>query len=160
MILADSFDWQFCATHLSCPGEESGAFRHFKPELLPECRHSGTLAWPRSFFFPCPLPLVDDARGAQDTFYLSGGPHSHTDLGGTGAQDGDAQAAGAHRLPGPLLPPRHDGRDAQRELPGLRVDRRVSLVDLKSDMDHFARRPMDGNVRSLFSAHYLSWKTG
>ena len=104
-------------------------------------------------------PADHAARDTQDTFYLPGGNLLRTQTSAV-----QARWMESHKPPVRIVCPgrcyRRDTTDATHsanfhQIEGLYVDRRVSLADLKSDMDHFARELMGGGVRSRFRAHFF-----
>ena len=104
-------------------------------------------------------PADHAARDSQDTFYLPGGWLLRTQTSAV-----QARWMEAHKPPVRIVCPgrcyRRDTTDATHsanfhQIEGLYVDKKVSLADLKSDMDHFARELMGGNVRSRFRAHFF-----
>ncbi|MBR3583723.1 MAG: phenylalanine--tRNA ligase subunit alpha [Kiritimatiellae bacterium] len=104
-------------------------------------------------------PADHAARDTQDTFYLPGGNLLRTQTSAV-----QARWMEAHKPPVRIVCPgrcyRRDTTDATHsanfhQIEGLYVDRRVSLADLKSDMDHFARELMGSGVKSRFRAHFF-----
>lgn len=104
-------------------------------------------------------PADHAARDSQDTFYLPGGFLLRTQTSAV-----QARYMEAHKPPVRIVCPgrcyRRDTTDATHsanfhQIEGLYVDEHVSLADLKSDMDHFARELMGGHVRTRFRAHFF-----
>jgi phenylalanyl-tRNA synthetase alpha chain len=104
-------------------------------------------------------PADHAARDTQDTFYLPGGNLLRTQTSAV-----QARWMESHKPPVRIVCPgrcyRRDTTDATHsanfhQIEGLYVDRRVSLADLKSDMDHFARELMGSGVKSRFRAHFF-----
>lgn len=104
-------------------------------------------------------PADHAARDSQDTFYLPGGWLLRTQTSAV-----QARYMEAHKPPVRIVCPgrcyRRDTTDATHsanfhQIEGLYVDERVTLADLKSDMDHFARELMGEGVRSRFRAHFF-----
>ncbi len=99
------------------------------------------------------------SRDLADTFYLPGGMLLRT-------QTSAVQARYMERHPPPvrIVCPgrcyRRDTTDATHsanfhQIEGLYVDEKVSLADLKGDLDHFARELMGPGVKSRFRTHFF-----
>ncbi|MDR0994339.1 MAG: phenylalanine--tRNA ligase subunit alpha [Verrucomicrobiota bacterium] len=104
-------------------------------------------------------PADHVSRDMQDTFYLPGGLLLRTQTSAV-----QARYMQAHPPPVRIVCPgrcyRRDTTDATHsanfhQIEGLYVDERVSLADLKSDLDHFAGELMGSGVKTRFRTHFF-----
>lgn len=104
-------------------------------------------------------PADHVSRDVQDTFYLPGGLLLRTQTSAV-----QARYMEAHKPPVRIVCPgrcyRRDTTDATHsanfhQIEGLYVDEKVSLADLKSDIDHFAAELMGPGVKSRFRTHFF-----
>jgi len=104
-------------------------------------------------------PADHVSRDLQDTFYLPGGFLLRTQTSAV-----QARYMEAHKPPVRIVCPgrcyRRDTTDATHsanfhQIEGLYVDAHVSMADLKSDIDHFARELMGPSVKSRFRTHFF-----
>ena len=104
-------------------------------------------------------PADHVSRDVQDTFYLPGGMLLRTQTSAV-----QARYMESHPPPVRIVCPgrcyRRDTTDATHsanfhQIEGLYVDGRVSLADLKGDIDHFARELMGAGVKSRFRTHFF-----
>ena len=99
------------------------------------------------------------SRDLGDTFYLPGGLLLRTQTSAVQARYME-QRQPPVRIVCPGRCYRRDTTDATHsanfhQIEGLYVDAKVSLADLKSDIDHFARELMGPAVKSRFRAHFF-----
>ena len=104
-------------------------------------------------------PADHVSRDLADTFYLPGGLLLRTQTSAV-----QARYMESHPPPVRIVCPgrcyRRDTTDATHsanfhQIEGLYVDEKVSLADLKGDLDHFARELMGPGVRSRFRTHFF-----
>ena len=104
-------------------------------------------------------PADHVSRDLADTFYLPGGLLLRTQTSAV-----QARYMESHPPPVRIVCPgrcyRRDTTDATHsanfhQIEGLYVDERVSLADLKGDIDHFARELMGPGVKSRFRTHFF-----
>lgn len=99
------------------------------------------------------------SRDMQDTFYLPGGLLLRTQTSAVQARYMESRPPPV-RIVCPGRCYRRDTTDATHsanfhQIEGLYVDEKVSLADLKGDMDHFARELMGPGVKSRFRTHFF-----
>jgi phenylalanyl-tRNA synthetase alpha chain len=104
-------------------------------------------------------PADHVSRDTQDTFYLPAGRLLRTQTSAVQARYMEANPPPV-RIVCPGRCYRRDTTDATHsanfhQIEGLYVDRAVSLANLKSDIDHFARELMGPGVRSRFRPHFF-----
>ena len=104
-------------------------------------------------------PADHVSRDLADTFYLPGGLLLRTQTSAV-----QARYMESHPPPVRIVCPgrcyRRDTTDATHsanfhQIEGLYVDEKVSLADLKGDLDHFARELMGPGVKSRFRTHFF-----
>lgn len=104
-------------------------------------------------------PADHVSRDLADTFYLPGGLLLRTQTSAV-----QARYMESHPPPVRIVCPgrcyRRDTTDATHsanfhQIEGLYVDEKVSLADLKGDLDHFARELMGPGVQSRFRTHFF-----
>lgn len=104
-------------------------------------------------------PADHVSRDIQDTFYLPGGLLLRTQTSAVQARYMESRPPPVRIIcPGRCY--RRDTTDATHsanfhQIEGLYVDERVSLADLKGDIDHFARELMGPGVKSRFRTHFF-----
>ncbi|NLB66068.1 MAG: phenylalanine--tRNA ligase subunit alpha [Lentisphaerae bacterium] len=99
------------------------------------------------------------SRDLADTFYLPGGLLLRTQTSAVQARYMETRQPPV-RIVCPGRCYRRDTTDATHsanfhQIEGLYVDEAVSLADLKSDLDHFARELMGPGVRTRFRTHFF-----
>lgn len=99
------------------------------------------------------------SRDMQDTFYLPGDLLLRTQTSAVQARYMESRPPPV-RIVCPGRCYRRDTTDATHsanfhQIEGLYVDEKVSLADLKGDMDHFARELMGPGVKSRFRTHFF-----
>ena len=99
------------------------------------------------------------SRDLADTFYLPGGLLLRTQTSAVQARYMETRQPPV-RIVCPGRCYRRDTTDATHsanfhQIEGLYVDETVSLADLKSDLDHFARELMGPGVRTRFRTHFF-----
>ena len=104
-------------------------------------------------------PADHVSRDVQDTFYLPGGLLLRTQTSAVQARYMESRKPPV-RIVCPGRCYRRDTTDATHaanfhQIEGLYVDAKVSLADLKGDLDHFARELMGRGVKSRFRAHFF-----
>jgi phenylalanyl-tRNA synthetase alpha chain len=104
-------------------------------------------------------PADHVSRDVQDTFYLPGGLLLRTQTSAVQARYMESRKPPV-RIVCPGRCYRRDTTDATHsanfhQIEGLYVDEKVSLADLKSDIDYFARELMGPGVKSRFRTHFF-----
>lgn len=104
-------------------------------------------------------PADHVSRDVQDTFYLPGGLLLRTQTSAVQARYMESRKPPV-RIVCPGRCYRRDTTDATHsanfhQIEGLYVDEKVSLADLKSDIDHFASELMGPGVKSRFRTHFF-----
>ena len=104
-------------------------------------------------------PADHVSRDVQDTFYLPGGLLLRTQTSAVQARYMESRQPPV-RIVCPGRCYRRDTTDATHsanfhQIEGLYVDEKVSLADLKSDIDHFASELMGPGVKSRFRTHFF-----
>jgi phenylalanyl-tRNA synthetase alpha chain len=104
-------------------------------------------------------PADHVSRDVQDTFYVPGGMLLRTQTSAVQARYMESRKPPV-RIVCPGRCYRRDTTDATHsanfhQIEGLYVDERVSLADLKGDIDHFARELMGEGVKSRFRTHFF-----
>lgn len=104
-------------------------------------------------------PADHVSRDVQDTFYLPGGLLLRTQTSAVQARYMESRKPPV-RIVCPGRCYRRDTTDATHsanfhQIEGLYVDEKVSLADLKGDIDHFARELMGPGVKSRFRTHFF-----
>lgn len=104
-------------------------------------------------------PADHVSRDLQDTFYLPGGLLLRTQTSAVQARYMESRKPPV-RIVCPGRCYRRDTTDATHsanfhQIEGLYVDEKVSLADLKGDIDYFARELMGPGVKSRFRTHFF-----